>query len=508
MITFDVSPDLRPEGDPLRSITLSDALEARGVRGAIVTEQDGPEARLVDVLPLNGFVMTMHTAYALHRPLVIGPDDVWGCIVQGLARHVSESAEELRARLVRHTGKIALEVRRDELAIDPASTAEWAGAVSDLASKVREHLGGRVDLFVARFSTTGHASRVASQIALLDAVQSYFEYTVGSLCGIPRVTLLGTADDWADMRQRVRVLGELDLAWWAEALDPVLAEMENTARGKPSVDFWQRAYKLQLASGGEAISGWVNALFPYTGDRGKSPNRWFTLGEDADELDLPKLRDFPCGLVSAPFTWRLLTGDRPMRLVAGFMGVSESANGALSPAIGWAVTPAMPERMFRAHDFGEGVVRLSPRDVAATSLEGLRDAIAMDSLRGVKLSLVWCKELESLSGIEGIAEIRDVDLLSCDRIERLDPLAELPALKNLWIQQCPRIVDLRSLARLRDLVRLAVNHNPAIVDYSPISEIVGLENLDLFGETVPAAVRGRHAGREAVAAAQALLRSK
>jgi hypothetical protein len=229
-------------------------------------------------------------------------------------------------------------VRRDALFADPSSAREWAIAVDALASAVREQLGGRADLFVADFSTTT-ASRAASQIALLGAVQKYFNYTISSLCGIPRVTLDGTRDDWAAIRRRARVLHEFDLGWWAEALEPVLAKLEETAAGKPDRRWWETIYKVHHASGGESISGWVNALFPYVYEEGDERNPWFEVGDGANELELPKLNHFPTGIASAPFTWRVGVGvgveERAMRLVAGFVGVRR-ARGELegvAPAI-------------------------------------------------------------------------------------------------------------------------------------------------------------------------------
>jgi hypothetical protein len=303
------------------------------------------------------------------------------------------------------------------------------------------------------------------------------------------------------------VLGEFDLGWWAKALDPVLAELERTARGSPSIKFWQRAYKVQHASGGEAISGWVNALFPYMGDRGDEQNPWFSVGDGGNELELPKLRDYPCGITSAPFTWRLLGGDRPMRLVAGFVGVAESVDGALSPALGWAVTPATPDRLFRAHAFGDGVMTLSPRDAGAIrSLEGIGEEIAADGHARVKLSLWWCKALVSLAGLEGAPAIEDINMLSCDSLEQLGPMAQAPGLRSVWIQQCPLLADLRPLAAIPRIEKIAVNHCPAVRDYSPLANIPTLEHLDLFGDSVPTAIRGRHTGREAVIAVQRVLR--
>jgi hypothetical protein len=128
----------------------------------------------------------------------------------------------------------------------------------------------------------------------------------------------------------------------------------------------------------------------------------------------------------------------------------------------------------RAHAFGDGLVTLSPRDAAGiTSLDGIGDEIAADGHARVKLSLGWCKALVSLAGLEGASAIEAVDMLSCDTLEQLGPLARAPALRSVWIQQCPRLADLHLLAA---------------------------------SDGVPAVVRGRHTGRDAVEAVQKALR--
>src|SRR5262249_28031782 len=131
------------------------------------------------------------------------------------------------------------------------------------------------DLFVADFSTTDLAARAASEIVLMSGVQQYFTYLVGSLCGIPEITLEGTPEDWAKIRQRAEVLREFDLGWSADALAPVLAAIEATASGEGRQELWQAFDKLESASGGERITGWLNVLFPYLGSGKPHQNPWF-----------------------------------------------------------------------------------------------------------------------------------------------------------------------------------------------------------------------------------------
>jgi Leucine-rich repeat (LRR) protein len=93
-------------------------------------------------------------------------------------------------------------------------------------------------------------------------------------------------------------------------------------------------------------------------------------------------------------------------------------------------------------------------------------------------------------------------VLSCDRIRDLAPLAAATSLDRLWVQQCAELCDLSALASMTWLTRLAINHNPKVADFRPIAALPNLEQLDLFGNDVPAALRGRHVGRDAIAAIQ------
>jgi hypothetical protein len=501
-VTFSLA-QLEADSRPLAPRELSVELEARGVRGALAGETDGP---LVEALSLHGLVMAFHLAFTRHRPLVLSPDSVWLCVAQGLARHVELHAEELRSRLVAHAGKLALEVRHDALSAEPSSVQEWASAVDGLTQAVRHHLGPRADLFGCDFSTTSRASRTASQIALLGAMQRYFEYRVASLCGIPEVTLEGTVGDWADLRRRARVLGEFDLGWWSAALEPVLAKLEETAAGRPDLDFWRSAYKRESASGGEAVSGWVNALFPYLREGLADPNPWFSGGDALCGLELPKLKDFPAGLTSAPFAWRRLDGERPMRLVAGFLGVSRKGE-AVAPAIGWAVAPDAPPRLFRALDRGDGLIEMTPRDAATLgSLESLSRELASEGHRRICLSLSWCQRLTSLDGLAGVGALEELGVLGCDHLERVDALSGAPGIRVLSVAQCPGPIDLTPLSAMSGLVRLSLAHNPAITGLGALASLDRLEQLDLFGEGIPPEVAGRHLGHEAVARVQAALR--
>ncbi|MEZ4298415.1 MAG: DUF4419 domain-containing protein [Polyangiaceae bacterium] len=304
-------------------------------------------------------------AFAGHYPLVLSPDDIWLCIAQGFAMHVNQFPDALKGRFVGQEERVPLFVDGDRVPqSDPANP--WPDVVAALSDALALHIGRKRDLFVASFSTTGPVERTATEIVLLEAMHSYFRYDVGGLCGIPRITLRGTVDDWREIRSRVQNLTEYHLDDWVKALLPVLDQIVATAEGEPDASFWRRIVRTEEWCGVHFVDGWCNVLFPYltTSGRRNSVTRnaylhfWQQIahrggllgeaihlgerledrGEDVDFNSFPpRMEQFPSGLSIAPFTWRHSEGELPMELLGGFMGLAQHDDRALQPVIGWGL---------------------------------------------------------------------------------------------------------------------------------------------------------------------------
>jgi len=92
------------------------------------------------------------------------------------------------------------------------------------------------------------------------------------MCGYPHITLRGTTQDWAKLRQKFHKLKDmnkdnsLDLNWWLEPLTPVIEEVCNTGiNQKVDTDFWKDIYRKTTSKAYEPdhIEGWINAFIPY-----------------------------------------------------------------------------------------------------------------------------------------------------------------------------------------------------------------------------------------------------
>jgi hypothetical protein len=230
---------------------------------------------------------------------------------------------------------------------------DWPGCFREFSDEIARNVGKTRDLVVAEFSTTGPIERAASEIVLMSSLQSYFQYEVCTLCGIPAVTLLGTEQDWRSVRQRAQHLAEFGLSTWVDALLPVLDQfVQVAAGGAVELEFWRSFYKRLEESGGPYVTGWINVLFPYVKHvqvevprsirRVMQPNPHVATWHKG--LDGPIESDFPSGLSRAPFVWKYLDTRISMTFLGGFVGVSQDPDtGAVRPAIGWAVQEAPEE---------------------------------------------------------------------------------------------------------------------------------------------------------------------
>jgi len=292
-ITFPVD-DVVPASDSLWLGTLGESLEIRGDASILIMPDRGlpalaPEGysakpgvgeprrpRRESMASLSGstpvarqlakkqtflhpLIEAVHLAFSEHRPLALSPDCIWLTIVQGFGHHVNENAEALRTRIVRHEGKKELSVPTKSL-----EPSHWPELISQFSAQIKENSDPVLhEALLCDFTTTTPTIKTACEVALMDTYQRYFAYKIMCVCGIPKITLEGTADDWQRMRDRIEVLATYDLEWWTSRLAPILDQFVATANGNPDRAFWQAIYKPRKFYVTETATGWIADLFPY-----------------------------------------------------------------------------------------------------------------------------------------------------------------------------------------------------------------------------------------------------
>ena len=192
------------------------------------------------------------------------------------------------------------------------------------------------------------------------AFKAYFKYEMLIGCGIPAIQLLGTVDDWQNIRRRAARFAEFGLQAWLGALLPILDKLVETAGGRPDLPFWRSFFRYESDSGPAELTGWITVLFPYLldGNAGEQdhlmPNPYWAQWQEGwevahtragplrwqDQIMGPPLEAIPSGLSSAPVKITDVRSGEPLDLhfVGGMFGVVQDPTSlALTPEFGWAI---------------------------------------------------------------------------------------------------------------------------------------------------------------------------
>ena len=285
------------------------------------------------------FFHALAACFTNHHPFGLRPEVLGYLINHEIAITVKRHPEAYRSLFTRlASGKQEIEVRDDRLC--PGQPSPWAEAIASFEAPLRLQVpDGIIDAMMPAYSTAGEAARVASLIAFMDAAQPFYDYTVHSYCGIPRIALFGTRDDWRRLLASAAKLAEQfdqHLATYFARVLPVLARIADQADPRVATDesFWVSIYKLDSASGGDRITGWSGNFVHYANSiNGKGAAR--TYAND----DLLPVSILPTHISTVPFRWKLLTRQLDMQLAAGVLALDD-IDGFLTPGLSFAVLHA------------------------------------------------------------------------------------------------------------------------------------------------------------------------
>lgn len=278
---------------------------------------------LFDQVKTNSFIYAINLAYDGHYPLTLSPDMIWLLISQGIAQHCDINTEEARKFFVDFEGKKELIVQRNDFRRNGENP--WPEVFSEFIEKMQREIGKeRVQDFIPKFSTTKDLEQTCFNLALMDIMKNYFDYTLQTLCALTQITLEGEKADWVILKEKAKNLRKYDLGWWAERLEFALQPFIDVFDGKVSSEFWGEFYKCSGGSGGPFIQGHILNFFPYVDGHRNELNRRCC----SDDL--------PSGISQIPMRWEYYSQVYNMTLFSGFLGMTYS-KGSIIPCIGWAV---------------------------------------------------------------------------------------------------------------------------------------------------------------------------
>jgi len=306
----------------------------------------------------HGFITAIRTAYDSHVPLMLSPDHIWTLIAQGISKHIEHNAEKFRDLFVRFDGKQLIRIRRDEF-VKGEQENDWAGCFTECSKQIERFVGKKMKAKLCpNFSTTDPIAKACHELGMMDCLKSYFDYRYMTMCGISKVKLQGSEEDWKKLETSLSILDELELSDWRKVLEPILNNLWRASAGKPTdKNFWNLIYKTHIGKGSGSyptVDGWSTNFFLYIKERKRENFRpletlYKEIANKKHKVDKHRMmmwrapgvpRDAihgaPVGVSKTPFIWEHLDTDFAMFFYSGFVG-AKFEDGYISPVLGWAV---------------------------------------------------------------------------------------------------------------------------------------------------------------------------
>lgn len=274
-----------------------------------VTEKGYKEVRraLHGTILHKNYMEYLKLCWSKHYGVIISPDIVWSIISNELALHIKANATKYESLFTTTSGtKQEIIMLTDDEVMLPLDT---------LAKELQSRVPTDVELFIPNFSTTNNNSHFAFIAAFADAMQVYYTYST-TKCGIPKVKVLGTNEDWLLLSDNIKKLKNI-LTGIPENYFNGIVSMIGTLSVVNDTGFWNKIFYIERCMSGhpDKIKGWINTLF----------------------INLPEKEDlegYPSLVSKVPYTF--LDKNTEYELCYGLFGSME-ADGFLIPDFGYIV---------------------------------------------------------------------------------------------------------------------------------------------------------------------------
>lgn len=220
----------------------------------------------------NNFVGTLLDAYNDHIPLELKPDHVWFSIMSNLSHYIDKNSEKFRSQFVDFDGKkeLSVETQHNVLSTE-LDDKTWSSLVDQMHNLIKLNINnGLAEWSIPDFSTTTEKDKLIGKFILMATCKHYFSYGFRTCCGIPKITLLGTVDDWILLKDRLNkfdIFGDENLSDWKTKLCEVLDHFIQSYSNPPDIEFWGKIMSVKSTFGSGAstyYSGWSTVFNPFS----------------------------------------------------------------------------------------------------------------------------------------------------------------------------------------------------------------------------------------------------
>lgn len=203
---------------------------------------------------------TAWLAFNHHYNYVLSVEHLHVLIVQGVAQHIKYHTKELENVFIapQHLSVLVDSQPRDNTTF----TAFLQGLTPAFDTAVS---GPLLKQLRQPYSNSSQTMTNLFTVATMDMVSSYVTFSSQTLCGIPKIKVMGSTADWETLIQNVQALKAVfsvttvPLDGWLDLVLPVLDKIKTG--GNP--EFWASFFRHQSKSGVDYNNGWFNVFLPY-----------------------------------------------------------------------------------------------------------------------------------------------------------------------------------------------------------------------------------------------------
>ncbi|KAM9988577.1 hypothetical protein ACTFIZ_003718 [Dictyostelium cf. discoideum] len=339
------------------------------------------------IVGYNSFIYSAWEAYNYHHHLEIRPENIWMAIVSQFSFYINKYNKELRNKFVDFNDeKKILQVFTDYsiLEIDNGNGNGSGGGggggdgggkdvsfeklTNDMVDEICKNIKDPSirDWIIPSFSTTTVSDKIIFSSVLMSTLKKDFIYRYGSKCGLPKVTLLGTVDDWIQLKERSLKLKEFNISnsdsssssssgsdnsddndnenlmnkWVDKYLLEILDNFIESSNGKPNKTWWNQIIDFREQSGSSVLSGWLSAFCLFKDDGTFEDNAHLDCPQLYPETKWPKINciSISNGFISTPIQLTDSNGNiYNSQLFSGHFASKIKNNNTLKPSLDWFI---------------------------------------------------------------------------------------------------------------------------------------------------------------------------
>lgn len=289
------------------------------------------------------FFQGVHEAFRSHHALAIRPEVLHYMMLATVAQTVKNYPGTYKHLFTRSTSDEKTEIKVWHNGLVLGGNGPWHEVFPMFNTAFRKLVPNQELLATATkaYSLDTPEIQAATMVTFMDAASPFYSYGVGTLCGIPKIMLMGTADDYAALMQtalRLRTFFGEHLGDYFDRLAPILAYLSREYEAKtPDNEFWSSIYKYHSMSGSNRANGWLTYFLghrnqPTKGLVARTPNEY----EQGIELG-----EIPSHVSGVEFEWDYLGTKYPMNFLGGVLGLGITEHEGvqyLTPELSYAVT--------------------------------------------------------------------------------------------------------------------------------------------------------------------------